>query len=94
MPRLSRLYGQPHAKSLAEKVVLPGYGFRWRSLRAAIAVLGFLGSCGAMLAPAMSFLKSFPPPGSADGLRLQQPDTEAVLNGKGLGTGTLYIAER
>ncbi|XP_076794365.1 methylosome subunit pICln isoform X1 [Arvicanthis niloticus] len=46
-----------------------------------------------MLAPAMSFLKSFPPPGSADGLRLQQPDTEAVLNGKGLGTGTLYIAE-
>lgn len=47
-----------------------------------------------MLSPTMSFLKSFPPPGSADGLRLQQPDTEAVLNGKGLGTGTLYIAER
>lgn len=42
----------------------------------------------------MSFLKSFPPPTSEDGLRLQQPDTEAVLNGKGLGTGTLYIAER
>jgi nucleotide-sensitive chloride channel 1A len=42
----------------------------------------------------MSFLKSFPPPGSAEGLRQQQPDTEAVLNGKGLGTGTLYIAER
>uniref|UniRef100_A0A9L0JGB9 Methylosome subunit pICln n=1 Tax=Equus asinus TaxID=9793 RepID=A0A9L0JGB9_EQUAS len=41
----------------------------------------------------MSFLKSFPPPGSADGLRQQQSDTEAVLNGKGLGTGTLYIAE-
>ncbi|XP_032976272.1 methylosome subunit pICln isoform X2 [Rhinolophus ferrumequinum] len=41
----------------------------------------------------MSFLKSFPPPGSAEGLRQQQPDTEAVLNGKGLGTGTLYIAE-
>ncbi|KAJ8798327.1 hypothetical protein J1605_001452 [Eschrichtius robustus] len=42
----------------------------------------------------MSFLKSFPPPGSAEGLRQQQPDTEAVLNGKSLGTGTLYIAER
>uniref|UniRef100_A0A452FNG7 Methylosome subunit pICln n=1 Tax=Capra hircus TaxID=9925 RepID=A0A452FNG7_CAPHI len=41
----------------------------------------------------MSFLRSFPPPGSAEGLRQQQPDTEAVLNGKGLGTGTLYIAE-
>ncbi|XP_069325301.1 methylosome subunit pICln isoform X2 [Eulemur rufifrons] len=41
----------------------------------------------------MSFLKSFPPPGPAEGLRQQQPDTEAVLNGKGLGTGTLYIAE-
>ncbi|XP_043852815.1 methylosome subunit pICln [Dromiciops gliroides] len=39
----------------------------------------------------MSFLKSFPPP--RDGLRQQQPDTEAVLDGKGLGTGTLYIAE-
>lgn len=43
---------------------------------------------------AMSFLKSFPPPGSAEGLRQQQPDTEAVLNGKSFGTGTLYIAER
>ncbi|XP_034523488.1 methylosome subunit pICln [Ailuropoda melanoleuca] len=42
----------------------------------------------------MSFLKSFPPPGSTEGLRQQQPETEAVLNGKGLGTGTLYIAER
>uniref|UniRef100_G1DGD3 Methylosome subunit pICln n=1 Tax=Capra hircus TaxID=9925 RepID=G1DGD3_CAPHI len=42
----------------------------------------------------MSFLRSFPPPGSAGGLRQQQPDTEAVLNGRGLGTGTLYIAER
>uniref|UniRef100_A0A5F8GH93 Methylosome subunit pICln n=1 Tax=Monodelphis domestica TaxID=13616 RepID=A0A5F8GH93_MONDO len=41
----------------------------------------------------MSFLKSFPPPSSEDGLRQQQPDTEAVLDGKGLGTGTLYIAE-
>ncbi|XP_074256512.1 methylosome subunit pICln isoform X2 [Saimiri boliviensis] len=41
----------------------------------------------------MSFLKSFPPPGPAEGLLRQQPDTEAVLNGKGLGTGTLYIAE-
>ncbi|XP_043308113.1 methylosome subunit pICln isoform X2 [Cervus elaphus] len=41
----------------------------------------------------MSFLRSFPPPGSTEGLRQQQPDTEAVLNGKGLGTGTLYISE-
>uniref|UniRef100_A0A8P0T439 Methylosome subunit pICln n=1 Tax=Canis lupus familiaris TaxID=9615 RepID=A0A8P0T439_CANLF len=40
-----------------------------------------------------NFLKSFPPPGSAEGLRQQQPETQAVLNGKGLGTGTLYIAE-
>ncbi|XP_043736728.1 methylosome subunit pICln-like [Cervus elaphus] len=40
-----------------------------------------------------SFLRSFPPSGSAEGLRQQQPDTEAVLNGKGLSTGTLYIAE-
>ncbi|XP_029424726.1 methylosome subunit pICln [Nannospalax galili] len=47
-----------------------------------------------MLSPAMSFLKSFSPPGPAEGLRQHQPDTEAVLNGKGLGTGTLYIAER
>lgn len=47
-----------------------------------------------VLTAAMSFLKSFPPPGSAEGLRQQQPETEAVLNGKGLGTGTLYIAER
>uniref|UniRef100_A0A8C0L6L9 Methylosome subunit pICln n=1 Tax=Canis lupus dingo TaxID=286419 RepID=A0A8C0L6L9_CANLU len=42
----------------------------------------------------MSFLKSFPLPRSAEGLRQQQPKTEAVLKGKGLGTGTLYIAER
>uniref|UniRef100_A0A8D2B911 Methylosome subunit pICln n=1 Tax=Sciurus vulgaris TaxID=55149 RepID=A0A8D2B911_SCIVU len=42
----------------------------------------------------MSFLKSFlPPPGQDEGLRQQQPDTEAVLNGKGLGTRTLYLAE-
>uniref|UniRef100_A0A8C6DAL8 Methylosome subunit pICln n=1 Tax=Moschus moschiferus TaxID=68415 RepID=A0A8C6DAL8_MOSMO len=41
----------------------------------------------------MSFLRSFPLPRSAEGLRQQQPDTEAVLNRKGLGTGTLYIAE-
>ncbi|XP_063112496.1 methylosome subunit pICln isoform X3 [Cavia porcellus] len=46
-----------------------------------------------MLPAAMSFLKSFPPPGSTEGLRHQQPDTEAVLNGNGLGTGTLYISE-
>lgn len=53
-----------------------------------------LSVCILALTTAMSFLKSFPPPGSAEGLRQQQPDTEAVLNGKGLGTGTLYIAER
>ncbi|MBZ3880141.1 Mitogen-activated protein kinase 14 [Sciurus carolinensis] len=42
----------------------------------------------------MSFLKSFPtPPGQDEGLRQQQPDTEAVLNRKGLGTRTLYLAE-
>ncbi|XP_075404943.1 methylosome subunit pICln-like isoform X1 [Tenrec ecaudatus] len=46
-----------------------------------------------MLPGAMSFLKSFLPPGPAEGLRQQLPDTEAVLDGKGLGTGTLYIAE-
>uniref|UniRef100_A0A8I3PBR0 Methylosome subunit pICln n=1 Tax=Canis lupus familiaris TaxID=9615 RepID=A0A8I3PBR0_CANLF len=40
-----------------------------------------------------NFLKSFPPPSLAEGLRQQQPETQAVLNGKGLGTGTLYIAE-
>lgn len=59
-----------------------------------LAVLQPLSVCVSALATAMSFLKSFPPPGSAEGLRQQQPDTEAVLNGKGLGTGTLYIAER
>ncbi|KAG3282354.1 CLNS1A-like [Ictidomys tridecemlineatus] len=36
----------------------------------------------------MSFLKSFPPLGQDEGLRQQQPDTEA-----GLGIGALYIAE-
>lgn len=41
---------------------------------------------------AMSFLKRFPPP--AEGVRHQQPDTEAVLAGRTLGAGTLYIAER
>ena len=41
----------------------------------------------------MSFLRNFLPPWSAEGLWQQQPDTKAVLNGKGLGTGTLYIAE-
>ncbi|KAM6213750.1 methylosome subunit pICln isoform X2 [Aptenodytes patagonicus] len=40
---------------------------------------------------AMSFLKRFPPP--AEGVRHQQPDTEAVLAGRTLGAGTLYIAE-
>uniref|UniRef100_A0A8C3UCS1 Methylosome subunit pICln n=1 Tax=Catharus ustulatus TaxID=91951 RepID=A0A8C3UCS1_CATUS len=39
----------------------------------------------------MSFLKRFPPP--ADGVRHQQPDTEALLAGRSLGSGTLYIAE-
>ncbi|XP_054830292.1 methylosome subunit pICln isoform X2 [Eublepharis macularius] len=39
----------------------------------------------------MSLLKRIPPPG--EGVRLRQPDTEAVLGGKGLGTGSLYIAE-
>uniref|UniRef100_A0A8C6ZEW3 Methylosome subunit pICln n=1 Tax=Nothoprocta perdicaria TaxID=30464 RepID=A0A8C6ZEW3_NOTPE len=39
----------------------------------------------------MSFLKRFPPP--AEGLRHRQPDTEAVLAGRSLGAGTLYIAE-
>ncbi|XP_074048728.1 methylosome subunit pICln-like isoform X2 [Macrotis lagotis] len=41
----------------------------------------------------MSFLKSFPLPSPDDGLRQQQPDAEAVLDVRGLGTGTLYIAE-
>ncbi|XP_075387040.1 methylosome subunit pICln-like isoform X3 [Tenrec ecaudatus] len=41
----------------------------------------------------MSFLKSFLPPGLAEGLWQQLPDTEAVLDSKGLGTGTLYMAE-
>ncbi|XP_069748179.1 methylosome subunit pICln isoform X2 [Narcine bancroftii] len=39
----------------------------------------------------MVFLRCFPPP--AEGIRLQQPEIAAVLNGKALGTGTLYIAE-
>uniref|UniRef100_A0A8D2DEM4 Methylosome subunit pICln n=1 Tax=Sciurus vulgaris TaxID=55149 RepID=A0A8D2DEM4_SCIVU len=42
----------------------------------------------------MSFLKSFPLLGQNEGLGQQQPDTEAVLNGKDLGTSTLYITER
>ncbi|KAJ6664815.1 hypothetical protein lerEdw1_005787 [Lerista edwardsae] len=39
----------------------------------------------------MSFLKRIPAPG--EGVRLRQPDTEAVLGGRGLGTGSLYVAE-
>uniref|UniRef100_A0A8D0BJQ8 Methylosome subunit pICln n=1 Tax=Salvator merianae TaxID=96440 RepID=A0A8D0BJQ8_SALMN len=39
----------------------------------------------------MSFLKRLHAP--SEGVRLRQPDTEAVLAGKGLGTGCLYIAE-
>uniref|UniRef100_A0A8C5KN42 Methylosome subunit pICln n=1 Tax=Jaculus jaculus TaxID=51337 RepID=A0A8C5KN42_JACJA len=41
----------------------------------------------------MSFLKSFPPPWTAKSLGQQPPNTKAVLNRKGLGTGTLYIAK-
>lgn len=40
----------------------------------------------------MSFLKRIPEP--SEGIRLRKPDTEAVLGGRGLGTGSLYIAER
>ncbi|XP_058042531.1 methylosome subunit pICln isoform X2 [Ahaetulla prasina] len=39
----------------------------------------------------MSFLKRIPEP--SEGIRLRQPETEAVLAGRGLGTGSLYIAE-
>lgn len=39
----------------------------------------------------MVLLKSLPAP--IEGIRHQQPDTAAVLDGKGLGTGTLYVAE-
>ncbi|KAJ1120085.1 hypothetical protein NDU88_008261 [Pleurodeles waltl] len=39
----------------------------------------------------MSLLSTLAPPG--EGVRQQQPDTVAILGGKGLGTGTLYIAE-
>ncbi|XP_007437352.1 methylosome subunit pICln isoform X2 [Python bivittatus] len=39
----------------------------------------------------MSFLKRIPEP--SEGIRLRQPDTEAVPGGRGLGTGSLYIAE-
>ncbi|XP_062983364.1 methylosome subunit pICln [Elgaria multicarinata webbii] len=39
----------------------------------------------------MSFLKRLPEP--SEGVRLRQADTEAVLGGRGLGTGSLYIAE-
>ncbi|XP_028903752.1 methylosome subunit pICln [Ornithorhynchus anatinus] len=41
----------------------------------------------------MSFLKRFPAPGAGEGLRRQQPHTEALLDGRALGTGTLYIAD-
>lgn len=42
-----------------------------------------------------SFLRSYPLPGSAEGLWRQQPDTTAVLNWKDQGTSTavLYITE-
>lgn len=84
-------------RSDPHEVALPGQlpslperdAVSWVSLR-----FSSLSVCILALTTAMSFLKSFPPPGSAEGLRQQQPDTEAVLNGKGLGTGTLYIAER
>lgn len=39
----------------------------------------------------MVVLKSLPRP--AEGVRHQQVETTAVLDGKGLGTGTLYVAE-
>nr|AAH90229.1 ICLN protein [Xenopus laevis] len=39
----------------------------------------------------MNLLSSFPPPD--DGVRRLQPGTEAVVGGRGLGPGTLYIAE-
>ncbi|KAM6448739.1 methylosome subunit pICln isoform 2-T4 [Liasis olivaceus] len=39
----------------------------------------------------MNFLTRIPEPN--EGIRLRQPDTEAVLGGRGLGTGSLYIAE-
>ncbi|XP_077197386.1 methylosome subunit pICln isoform X2 [Paroedura picta] len=39
----------------------------------------------------MSLLKRIAPPG--EGVRLRQPDTEAVLGGRGLGSGCLYVAE-
>ncbi|XP_060091006.1 methylosome subunit pICln [Heteronotia binoei] len=39
----------------------------------------------------MSLLTRIPPPG--EGVRLRQGDTEAVLGGKSLGTGSLYVAE-
>nr|XP_034971565.1 methylosome subunit pICln isoform X3 [Zootoca vivipara] len=42
-------------------------------------------------AAAMSFLKPLVAP--TEGVRLRQPETEAVLGGRGLGTGSLYIAE-
>ncbi|KAF7699248.1 methylosome subunit pICln isoform X1 [Silurus meridionalis] len=39
----------------------------------------------------MVLLKSLPPP--AEGVRHQQAETAALLDGEGLGTGTLYITE-
>ncbi|XP_066477719.1 methylosome subunit pICln [Tiliqua scincoides] len=39
----------------------------------------------------MSFLRRLPAP--SEGVRLRQPDTEAVLGGRGLGCGCLYVAE-
>ncbi|KAJ7995717.1 hypothetical protein DPEC_G00247490 [Dallia pectoralis] len=39
----------------------------------------------------MVLLKSAPPP--SDGVRHKQAETTAVLDGKGLGTGTLYVTE-
>uniref|UniRef100_A0A3P8XLB5 Methylosome subunit pICln n=1 Tax=Esox lucius TaxID=8010 RepID=A0A3P8XLB5_ESOLU len=39
----------------------------------------------------MVLLKSIPPP--SEGVRHKQAETTAVLDGKGLGAGTLYVAE-
>ena len=95
-PRTSHFYGRrariPGPTKLhfrGELLLLPG-----RDAAKGLRCLSQLLAGVSALLAVMSFLRSFPPPGSAEGLRQQQPDTEAVLNGKGLGTGTLYIAER
>lgn len=39
----------------------------------------------------MVLLRSLPPP--SEGVRHEQAETTAVWDGKGLGSGTLYVAE-